>query len=93
LFTIKKVVYICKVNKAQQNLKTRKMKTFVQKTNEIIKERGLSYSPELFAEILKELQSNENNIKEESERQSKMIGDKNFKANRMTAYGMNKRPY
>lgn len=27
MFTIKKVVYICKVNKAQQNLKTRKMKT------------------------------------------------------------------
>ena len=26
MFTIKKVVYICKVNKAQQNLKTRKMK-------------------------------------------------------------------
>ena len=30
LFTIKKVVYICKVNKAQNNLKTRIMKDFLK---------------------------------------------------------------
>ena len=69
------------------------MKTFVQKANEIIKERNLDYSPELFNEILKEVQLNDKNSKQEQERQLKMIGDKNFKPNRMTAYGMNKRPY
>ena len=38
MFTIKKVVYICKVNKAQNNLKTRIMKKVNEMTAQEVKQ-------------------------------------------------------
>jgi DICT domain-containing protein len=71
------------------------MKTFVTKAYDLINERGLKYSPELFSKILKEVKENENNIIEEEKRRSiiNSMKNKNFIADRMTAYGLNKRPY
>ncbi len=71
------------------------MKTFVNKAYDLINERGLKYSPELFSEILKEVKSNEINILEEVKRKEVInsIKNKYFVANRMTAYGLNERPY
>ena len=72
------------------------MKTFVQKTSDLIKERNLSYSPELFAQLLEEVKNNPINIEEEKIRWGKINSNK--KCNKlgfieMSAYGMNKRPY
>lgn len=69
------------------------IKTYVEKAYEIIKERNLSYSPELFSSILKEVKSNEKNQREEKERVSQMNTIDNGYRSRMTAYGMNTRPY
>jgi hypothetical protein len=41
------------------------IKTFVQKSNDFIKENNLSYSPELFKNILELIKNNKNNIIEE----------------------------
>lgn len=69
------------------------IKTYVEKAYEIIKERNLSYSPELFSAIIKEVKSNENNQQEEKVRVSQMNRIDNGYRSRMTAYGMNPRPY
>jgi hypothetical protein len=72
------------------------MKTLVQKTNDLINERNLSYSPELFKQLFEEVRNNPKNIEEEEDRVSKLNTGK--KCNKlgfieMSAYGMNKRPY
>jgi hypothetical protein len=41
------------------------IKTFVQKTNDLIAKNNLDYSPELFNQILKSVMNDENNIIEE----------------------------
>jgi len=41
------------------------IKTFVQKSNDFIKENNLSYCPELFKNILELIKNNKNNIIEE----------------------------
>jgi hypothetical protein len=41
------------------------IKTFVQKTNDLIAKNNLDYSPELFNKILKSVINNKNNIIEE----------------------------
>jgi hypothetical protein len=41
------------------------IKTFVQKTNDLIVKNNLDYSPELFNQILKSVMNDENNIIEE----------------------------
>jgi len=59
------VVYLYSDN---NNIKTNTMttiKTFVQKTNDLIVKNNLDYSPELFNQILKSVMNDENNIIEE----------------------------
>ena len=68
------------------------MKTLVEKTNDIIRTKGLEYSPELFDKIFQELRNDSKNIEEEKTRQS-TFNTSEFEVSRMTAYGMNKRPY
>jgi hypothetical protein len=68
------------------------MRTLVEKTNDLIKERNLQYSPELFDKLFQEIKTNPKNIEEETTRQS-FFNNKEFEVSRMTAYGMNKRPY
>ena len=41
------------------------IKTYTQKTNDLIKKNNLDYSPELFNQILKSVMNDENNISEE----------------------------
>jgi hypothetical protein len=72
------------------------MKNLVQKTNNLIKERNLSYSPELFNQLFEELKNNTQNLEEENIRVSKLNTNKDRKKLdfiKMSAYGMNKRPY
>ena len=72
------------------------MKTLVQKTNDLIKQRNLSYSPELFKQLFEEMKNNPKNIEEEENRVSKLnVGKKCNKLGfiKISAYGMNKRPY
>jgi hypothetical protein len=72
------------------------MTTLVQKTNNLIKERNLSYSPELFNQLFEELKNNTQNLEEENIRVSKLNTNKDRKKLdfiKMSAYGMNKRPY
>jgi hypothetical protein len=72
------------------------MKTFLQKTNELINERNLIYNPELFKQLFEEVKNNPKNIEEEKIRVSNLnTGTKCNKLGfiEMSAYGMNKRPY
>jgi hypothetical protein len=48
------------------------IKTYVQKTNDFINENNLSYSPELFKNILQLMKNDKNNIIEEQIRVSKL---------------------
>ena len=69
------------------------MTTLVQKTNNLIKERNLSYSTELFNHLFEEVKNNIQNAEEENIRVSKLNTNKYSNISGFTAYGMNKRPY
>lgn len=72
------------------------MRTLVQKTNDLIKERNLSYSTELFNQLFEEVKNNTSNIEEEKNRVSDLNTNKDrnkLDFIKMSSYGMNKRPY
>lgn len=72
------------------------MRTLVQKTNDLIKERNLSYSTELFNQLFEEVKNNTLNTQEEKIRVSELNTNKDrnkLDFIKMSAYGMNKRPY
>ena len=72
------------------------MRTLVQKTNDLIKERNLSYSTELFNQLFEEVKNNAQNIEDEKNRVSELNTNKDrnkLDFIKMSAYGMNKRPY
>jgi len=72
------------------------MRTLVQKTNDLIKERNLSYSTELFNQLFEEVKNNALNTQEEKIRVSELNTNKDrnkLDFIKMSAYGMNKRPY
>ena len=69
------------------------MTTLVQKTNDLMKERNLSYSLELFNNLFEEVKNNIQNVEEENIRVSKLNTNKYSNISSFTAYGMNKRPY
>jgi hypothetical protein len=69
------------------------MKTHTQKTTELMTERKIAYSPEAFKKIYLEVSEAPENIKAEIDRETLLNSNAPGKANRFTAYGMNKRPY